>query len=771
MFNLIYTAYNYSVYYGETENIYFILTGDFSGTELTLAATFEYRGYYIFGENLTVSDYDKIFHTAALSNVRRGLFWYATNHLSALFYNDALNIKGSMGLNFYPYTLSLRGKISLSETAFIIEDGAFSYYYDVFNFDANTAIVLSGAITFSFDCVLSKIGAGLVWATPADSNENDTETYDELEAYYHGFVKTFQNPVVAEEITAKLSAVVNPFQIENHSETYFTFTNNFSAESVFTDVYGKPLQITATSGSKLCFEKRAEYLHNDGAKCCYYLGFAGVYRLSGGANFLCGLSGTEFIKQSATADDNFNIAFVGGQNSFVDQGGEFLDYTTCAYLQFTSNADYFCQSSDAPFFSSVPAVTFGNVETAEAGVLAYLPLKLVSLNDAPPVPVFPQNHTHVYDGIIPDFIPNSIYQKRFDLLAGKLLQQPRLFAESNAATMAITKNGLIVGLDSANIDYAVLAVNADNEQIRLANIDQTLRTALQDADAKVLFATPANFKQYTEAAACRFKLGSWLFDFSADNWRTATPGNDAPTLILLKYSADTNIREYMGGAPAFEVAYKKCFDSNNAPLPYFADFIEAVNSPTFSGMLILNYPASFEAPTPDPTPDITMIINGVKDKSEIFAHHLIIKAGKVEITGGGQVPHISSVGGVIDYNAEEQTHVAHTGTPPDYEFTTTRILSVFADNTQTAFTTRSELLINKLFETPATKSTGGGNSLLIDGILTKTDTNYFFVYKTNESGVYSLPTSLLEKVEINDVTLSTGSFTLGGGLFFPLPVS
>jgi hypothetical protein len=30
---------------------------------------------------------------------------------------------------------------------------------------------------------------------------------------------------------------------------------------------------------------------------------------------------------------------------------------------------------------------------------------------------------------------------------------------------------------------------------------------------------------------------------------------------------------------------------------------------------------------------------------------------------------------------------------------------------------------------------------------------------------------LLEKVEINDVTLSTGSFTLGGGLFFPLPVS
>jgi hypothetical protein len=722
----------YAVYLDDEAHLYFICRSSSSDPDLTLEQSFVKPGFYIFDsllKNLSEEDFGVALQAAALCASPRGMFWRTDDTFHALMFNNSLMVTQTLGMRFEPYALGFYGPVSLADGRFHVGGGMFGSR----PFNGGAAITETGDVAFDFYGVFAELGAGMCWSVPDDS-EN---------AWLHGFVKTFFNPIftdLTEDIN--FSAVLNPSCFETAS-----FAFSYSGESVFTNIAGSLLNLSSGPNARLCPEHRAIYRHADGVKCEYYLGFDGTYSLSGG-ELLCGLSGTEYVQSQGT----LSIEFVPGKCSYVLDNG-FLSHTTCAYLKFSSGAQYYCQPSESPFFTP-----------AESDVaLDYMPLRLLTLADACPVPVIPVCGVEVYDRILPTALTDRIYQTRFDALSGIAKSQtPKSFSAAETETLAITRSGLLAGIGADdNLEYVTIAVNNQNH-IRLTHIDQDLRNAIQDAACKILFETETKFSPYCQSAA--FSFGSWKFDASPGSWRD-------DTLIFLKYGVDVSAKEFFETSKAAEVfsaALSRCYDGDVNVVPHYQHFVDCVNDINFTGALILNCPVKFNPPAPDPMPALTQIMNALPEGAELYAHHLIVQGSKVEFEKGGLSVRDSAVYAVIGYDAGAQINYTYDDSKKDYDFRTVKVFVEFKNSALTDLVTSSELLINKLFNVPASKGGEGGNCLIIDGSLREIDGESTFVYSLRSTGEYILGDSLLEKVVAEKVTFTGNTFEIGGFLHFVL---
>jgi hypothetical protein len=724
--------HGYVVYHDDTARLYFICRDSSPPPSLTLEQSFAKPGFYIFGGPVDKSekvDFGAAIQAAALCDSPRGMFWRTAGTFHAVMFNNSLTVTRTLGMRFEPYAAAFSGPVSLAEGGFRIGGGMFGGR----PFNGGAAIVSAGDVAFDFNGAFAEFGAGMCWSVPDDGED----------AYPHGFVKTFFNPVfMGPTADITFHATLNPSCFEASS-----FAFSYTGESTFTNTAGSQLTLSSGPDAKLYPERRAIYRHADGVKSEWYLGFGGTYSVNSG-EFLCGLSGTEYVQSPG----NLSITLVPGKNSYACDN-DFRPHTTCAYLKFSDGGRYYCQPSESPFFA--PA---GN-----GSALGYMPLRLLTLAGAPCVPVIPVYGTRVYDRILPATLTDLICQARFDTLSKIAKSQaPKSFSAAKSEALAVTKSGLLAGIGAGdNLEYVTIAVNNQNH-IRLTRIDQVLRNALQDANCKILFEKNALFSPYCQSAV--FTFGSWKFDASPGAWRD-------DTLVLLKYGADVSAMEFLetsGASKVFSAALKHCYDGNGNVLSHYQHFVDCVKDVNFTGMLILNCPVRFDPPVPDPMPALTQIMNALPGSTELYARHLIVQGNKVEFENGELSVCDSAVYAVIDYDAGAQINYSYNDSKKDYDFRTVKVFAEFKNSALADLVTSSELLINKLFNVPVSKSGEGGNCLLIDGNLRETEGETVFVYSLRSAGEYTLSDSVPEKVTAEKVTLTGSAFEIGGGLHFVL---
>jgi hypothetical protein len=734
----------YAIYLDDAIWLCFICGDTSPAPALTLEQSFAKPGFYIFFDGSTGelddNDFDAVVKTAVLCNSPRGMFWRtAAGTFHAVMFNSALKITQTLGMRFEPYSVNFYGAVSLADSKFLIGGGMFGCR----SFNNGASVTDTGIISFDFNDSFAGVGAGMYWSVSDDGKD----------ARLHGFVKNIFNGIFVSAGDILFHAALDPMCFKN---SLFAFS--FRGESAFTNIAGKPLTLSSGNDAVLCPERRALYRHAGGVKNEWYLGFCGTYSVSGSDTFLCGLSGTEYVK----LPKNPSITFIPGKDSYVcrDESQsnttcayEFKSYTTCAYIKFSVDAEYYCQPSETPFFT--PA--------ENRSALGYMTLRLLTFADAPCVPVIPVYGTDVRDRILPVELTNHIYQTRFDTLSEIAKSQtPKLFSAAASKTLAVTRSGLLAGIGVGdNLEYVTLAVN-NQKHIRLTGIDQVLRNSLQDANCKILFAAGTEFLPYCQSAV--FTFDSWKFDASPAKWK-------ADTFILLKYSTDVSIADYLetsGVAEVFSAALERCYDGDRNVLPHYKHFFDCVKDINFTGMLIIGCPVTFDPPSPDPMPALTQIINALPADSSLYAHHLIVQGSKVEFENGGLSVHDSAVYAVIDYDAEAHINYNYNDTKKDYDFCTAKVFVEFKNNALTDLVTSSELLINKLFNVPVSKSGEGGNCLLIDGSRREIEGETVFAYSLRSAGEYTLGNSVLEKAVLEKVTFTGNSFEIGGTLHFVL---
>ncbi|MDR0221877.1 MAG: hypothetical protein LBI54_10810 [Lachnospiraceae bacterium] len=560
---------------------------------------------------------------------------------------------------------------------------------------------------------LASIGAGMRY-TMADPAASD-------ESYQNGFLKSYYSPLLlpkdAESGPITLAAVFDP---GNPAASRFAFSDTgreFAA--AFTDIYGQALTIAPLAGACLVLERRAVYRCKGGAQSEYYLGLSGPFAMKG-ANLLCGDTGTEYI--AATTGASLTASFVPGQNAH--SGDTLENHTTCAYLSFPAGGDYCCQSAEAPFFT--PAGS-----GAANGVFQYLPLKLTVLPDAA-APLFPVRDTE---------LEQVLAARRYSAFT-----QAKAPPQSAADIYAVTKNGLLATVRGGELKEAVLAMVGD-DYVKLT-ITEALRFELQAAQPKLMFTEyPA------ELEGGRLALEGWTLSFTQADWL-------ADTRIILKYSADTSIEAWLSGDETLAAAIKQTKNADGTPAAPFEEFMAVIKDENFTGMLVLNCQARFTG-----SGDAAAIIAAAR--GTITAHHVIVRAGRIDRSLALQPSLINAVVHYVD--SEAQTSYSYNTPAPDYGFVTTEILSVIERGAMVLLKTVSELLINKLFDCPTGKEGEGGSALIIDGELRSRSGVSSFEYALRSAKEYTLANSRLERVLIDSVTLAGSVFSLGGGLGFPAP--
>jgi hypothetical protein len=610
-------------------------------------------------------------------------------------------------------------------------DGYFVYQNNNFPF-SGANVSAEGIVSFALTVPdLESIGGGMRYSMPILSEADDDN------AYLNGFVKSIYSPIISPLKDAAITFMVS-FNPKVLQETRFCFVD-FSQEFVatYTEIYGGPLTVAPCEGASLVLEKNAVYLYKNGAKSELYLGLSGTFEVKAGKNLLCGDTATEYI---TPVQDKFSITFTPNKEAYFipsdnSKETEQKEYTTCAYLS-VDNCDYCCQSQETPFYT--PSQT--------DDVFLYLPLKLTALKDKS-APVFPA---------IDSELEKILSARRYAVFS-------QFQGRSNAICYAVTKTGLLAKVENNVLSEIILATYDDNtttlqkQQVSLS-VDIPLRIQLQSARPMVLLDEyPAGLINP------KIKSNDWTFDFSdsgGEKWRIHN------IRIIMKFAADMSLAEWLSSDNVLQESIKRTRNKDGEIPEHYQEFNEIVNDKNFTGIIILNPTATYHGE--GVAKEFIDAAPGV-----ITAHHIIIRAGKIE-NKGELTLEPSSFNAVIDFKADDAAlSYDYEKNPVDYDFATTEIISTVKRNVTTMLKTSSELLINKLFDCSANltnslspSSNVRGNAIVIDGELRTRSGIDTFEYGLRFDGVYAINQSMLNSVTVSEVTLSNGGFTLGGGVGF-----
>ncbi|TDU74843.1 hemagglutinin protein [Streptomyces sp. KS 21] len=257
--------------------------------------------------------------------------------------------------------------------------------------------------------------------------------------------------------------------------------------------------------------------------------------------------------------------------------------------------------------------------------------------------------------------------------------------------------------------------------------------------------------------------GGWPFRLSPDSWREST-------YLIVKFALGRCIADLVEdvstwawpeaasrtGRPAD--ARKAIRDvikaARNAPSgsPY-ASFLQVVQDPNWTGVLAL----SAEVPL-DELPDELQVLAAGIDPAQFAAHHFGLSLTPYRSADGQLVFERSAMFGLIDYQNPEDQYFSEN---VHYAFRVLQLTVGVRNSVVTTFTSRAELLVNRLFGTPARLlPTTRGNNIVLDGALQRQQlpdgtTHDTYVFSMAGQNTFQLDGLVLQSAELLSTQLVT----------------
>ncbi|HEV2448333.1 MAG TPA: hypothetical protein VGS58_20515, partial [Candidatus Sulfopaludibacter sp.] len=464
----------------------------------------------------------------------------------------------------------------------------------------------------------------------------------------------------------------------------------------------------------------------------YYLVPSGNFQLAtaqqGHVNIMCGLSGVEYIspvsQPSATAN---MLTFYPGQAAFAPgfYPGEAPGYTQVVPQQMPTTSFVWIaqvtpqQNNPLSYFAQPDQSVLYNIDTADPNNingLAPVAVLANTLPSAPPqgalFPMMPYGGLSGQDlGPFAQMETQAIGPARRLALAQTGNPTTPANPEQLTSTYSATPQGLLVQYSegATTWPYVVLGqtqVQPPGQQLttqlfQLSGVQGQLLTALETNKLFLVVSNPQVFSAFLESVNALISVGApadaWTFNIDPALWTRSDASQS--TIFILKFS-DLSISDLAGEPSAW--AFANTFNSSPSQVSAiigqiiqnaagegsdFEQFLYAVNTPTWNGILVLNASAPLSALPPQ----LAGIGAGI-DPSLFYAHHVGINASKIVVNTGQQLGiDNSSIFGLINYNGGPLQPSSN-----DYQFTVRTLRVLFLNSAVAGFSSTIDFQINSL---------------------------------------------------------------------------
>lgn len=615
-----------------------------------------------------------------------------------------------------------------------------------------------------------------------------------------GAVASVRFPVMTLGTTSiTLYATLDPINPINPARSVFNFLASPSSTgptlaSGFRTVYGETITLTPTTstlwpnGPALVFAVRPP-LEQASSADPFYTTFEGPFALatqsasstaaldptSAVSRMMCGYSGIEYTGLPSGSANQ--LAFVSGQPAFarvlwqtnivfdvtpVTDADPLTPEATTAWCVVSGPSatplKYFAQPHDSVLYQSTPTAA----AVAEA-FLYYLEVFAGTFPDATRANAVPMAPFGLLDPAQADravaLETQIVSPYRRKLLASILT--PTESGPTTGDRRAATPQGLLLSL-SDNLAYwnllTLAQANSGAQKLQLGAITGGFKSALQ---SNQLFAVVSNWQEFTRrcTAVLPFKVtvSNWTFDLAPANW----PAHR--TIVLFKYSSGTTVDELAadtgtwawpeaangyddstGNVPTTQADLRELFAEAKAGAvtrPELRPFVDAITNPNWNGILFLRAPLA----TTNFPDQLRGIAAGI-DPARLYAHHVGIAVAPVHNLNQQLTQEDASIFALIDY--DDPVDLADIAV--DYAFKVLGLTVLFRNSAMASFSSRIELLINRLFGSQTSQRTKGapGNNIILDGFYQSAGGKPAYVFVMSETSVYGMLGGTLDTIDI-----------------------
>jgi hypothetical protein len=258
-------------------------------------------------------------------------------------------------------------------------------------------------------------------------------------------------------------------------------------------------------------------------------------------------------------------------------------------------------------------------------------------------------------------------------------------------------------------------------------------------------------------------VGGWPFRLSPDSWGTGT-------YLLLKFVLGRSVADLGGDVSTW--AWPEAASATGDPAdaqraiadtiaavrdvpassPY-ANFRDVVTDPHWTGVLAL----SVDVPLDQLPSELQVLAAGI-DPAQFRAHHFGMSVTPYKLSGGTIGFEQSSMFGLIDYQNPEDQYFSEN---IPYAFRVLQLTVGIRNSVVTTFTSRAELLVNRLFGAGARLlPTEHGNNVILDGAhqqqtLPDGTTHDTYVFSMTGDNTFQLDGVVLQSVELLGMQLVT----------------
>ncbi|MFL6244798.1 MAG: hypothetical protein ACJ74H_02145 [Thermoanaerobaculia bacterium] len=301
-------------------------------------------------------------------------------------------------------------------------------------------------------------------------------------------------------------------------------------------------------------------------------------------------------------------------------------------------------------------------------------------------------------------------------------------------------------------------------------------------------------------------IDDWSFQMSPRNWYNPERDSRQHAMVVYKFTLGRSLAELTDDLPSWawpeaaafpdgtaadaqaelqsiyeesRVAYEETTGGGQQS-PY-ANFIEILDNPNWTGILVFSCAMSIsELPAP-----LQSLAAGI-DTSKFYAHHFGFNTTPFGTDSDALTFGRTSMFGLIDYADDEDQYFEST---IYYAYKVLELTVGFRNSVMTDFSSRVELLVNRLFGMPVVMyPTEHGNNVILDGVYQRqTDDEGVehgtYVFTMEEQNTFSINNAALRNVVLLSTQMVTTQpanaadptqsvitqFQMGGNLYFYEP--
>jgi hypothetical protein len=355
-------------------------------------------------------------------------------------------------------------------------------------------------------------------------------------------------------------------------------------------------------------------------------------------------------------------------------------------------------------------------------------------------------------------------KRKASLAAAPPQALPAALTAGETSSLSTTPQGLLasyVSGSSATLwDRIILAQMPSDAQFQLTTVENQLLSAFQSNKMFLVVSDPASIASSLLPADAQITIGSdaseaWNFNIDPAAWSsTQRPG----TIMMVKFYnmsiADLAKQPSMwASASTFNASPLSTSATIGAIIaaadpadPDFAAFLNAVNNPSWNGILILNA----TAPLDELPAQLQGLAAGI-DPGLFYAHHVGINASKINVPQSGDLSiSDSSIFGLINYQAPAP--LRQNGA--NYQFQVQTLKVLFANSAVAGFSSEIHLQVNNLFGEPAALEGSTDNIVQMFGVYQQHVVNgvaqdsYTFQTPVGQASTFVIESNVLNVVQI-----------------------